>query len=76
MYSSTLNSEESLKVDFYAQLQVNIDRIPLRDVLVYAGDWHARTGPKTNGRVRELFRIKMICGYNHPFSTPPPTVSY
>ena len=45
VYAPTLNSDDTVKDDFYAQLQATIDRTPQRDLMLVAGDWNARTGP-------------------------------
>ena len=45
VYAPTLNSDDTVKYDFYAQLQAVMDRTPQRDLMLIAGDWNARTGP-------------------------------
>ncbi len=45
VYAPTLQADETVKSEFYEQLQATMDRIPPRDLLFVAGDWNARTGP-------------------------------
>lgn len=44
VYAPTLDSEDTVKDEFYDSLQNAFDRIPSSDFVVVAGDFNARTG--------------------------------
>ncbi|BHF70676.1 hypothetical protein SprV_0301372900 [Sparganum proliferum] len=45
VYAPTSASEQRDKETFYSQLQVLVERLPRRDLLIVAGNWNGRTGP-------------------------------
>ena len=44
VYAPTADAADNDKDSFYDQLQLTIDKIPLGDMLIVAGDWNAKPG--------------------------------
>ncbi len=47
VYAPTLNAAEKARGAFYDDLRDAVGRVPARDMLIVAGDWNARPGPRT-----------------------------
>ena len=44
VYAPTFRTPQHVKDDFFAEVQMVIDRVPENDILVILGDWNARVG--------------------------------
>nr|VZI52460.1 unnamed protein product [Spirometra erinaceieuropaei] len=46
LYAPTSAAEQRNNEAFYSQLQALVERLPRRDLLIVAGNWNDRTGPR------------------------------
>ena len=44
VYAPTFHAPQQVKDDFYADVQMVLDKAPEKDILVILGDWNARVG--------------------------------